>query len=89
VAQQPIIVLTLDAIETFLHDSVMHGGWVYIVTDRPQGTLYIGVTSDIARRAWEHRDGVVQGFTKGYGLKRLVYTERYEDIRTATSARRR
>jgi putative endonuclease len=34
------------------------------MTDRPQGTLYVGVTSDIARRAWEHRQGVVEGFTK-------------------------
>jgi len=51
--------------------------------DRPNGTLYIGVTSDLARRAWEHREGVADGFTKRYGLKQLVYVERYEDIRTA------
>jgi len=44
----------------------MRGGWVYIVTNRPKGTLYIGVTSDIARRAWEHREGVADGFTKRY-----------------------
>ncbi|MBF0334571.1 MAG: GIY-YIG nuclease family protein [Alphaproteobacteria bacterium] len=61
----------------------MQGGWVYIMTDRPNGTLYVGVTSDLARRAWEHREGVADGFTKRYGLKRLVYAERYEDIRTA------
>ena len=61
----------------------MAGGWVYIVTDKPYGTLYIGVTSDIARRAWEHRDSVAQGFTRQYGLKRLVYTEHHDDIRLA------
>ena len=61
----------------------MRGGWVYIMTNRPNGTLYVGVTSDIARRAWEHREGLVVGFTKRYGLKRLVYTERYEDISIA------
>lgn len=61
----------------------MSGGWLYIMTNRPNGVLYIGVTSDIARRAWEHREGVVPGFTKRYGLKRLVYVERYEDIRSA------
>ncbi|MCW0233867.1 MAG: GIY-YIG nuclease family protein [Ferrovibrio sp.] len=61
----------------------MAGGWVYIVTNRPNGTLYVGVTSDIARRAWEHREGVVAGFTKTYGLKHLVYVERHEDIRIA------
>jgi putative endonuclease len=61
----------------------MSGGWVYIMTNRPNGTLYTGVTSDIARRAFEHREGLVKGFTKRYGLKRLVYTEFYEDIRDA------
>jgi len=61
----------------------MQGGWVYIMTNRPNGTLYVGVTSDLARRAWEHREGIADGFTKLYGLKRLVYAERYEDIRTA------
>ena len=59
------------------------GGWVYIVTNRPNGTLYVGVTSDLARRAWEHRAGVADGFTKRYGLKRLVFAERHDDIRTA------
>ena len=59
------------------------GGWVYIVTNRPDGTLYLGVTGDIARRAWEHREGLVEGFTRRYGLKRLVYAERHDDIVSA------
>ncbi len=53
------------------------------MTNRPNGTLYVGVTSDLARRAWEHREGLIDGFTKRYGLKRLVYAERYEDISIA------
>ena len=61
----------------------MKGGHVYIMTNKPQGTLYIGVTSNLSRRAWEHREGVVEGFTKRYGLKRLVYFEPYDDIRDA------
>ena len=61
----------------------MQGGWVYIVTNRPDGTLYIGVTNDLARRAWEHREGLIEGFTKRYGLTRLVFFERHDDIRTA------
>ena len=61
----------------------MQGGWVYIMTNRPNGTLYIGVTSDLARRAWEHREGVVEGFTQQYDLKRLVFVERHEDIVSA------
>ena len=39
----------------------MRGGWVYIMTNRPNGTLYLGVTGNIARRAWEHREGVMEG----------------------------
>jgi putative endonuclease len=58
----------------------MRGGWVYIVTNRPNGTLYVGVTSDLSRRIWEHREGVAEGFTKRYGLKRLVWAERHDDI---------
>ena len=53
------------------------------MTNRPDGTIYVGVTSDIARRAWEHREGVADGFTKRYGLKMLVYVERHDDIRVA------
>jgi putative endonuclease len=58
-------------------------GWLYIMTNKPQGVLYTGVTSNLARRAWEHREGVVAGFTKRYGLKRLVYYEAFDDIRDA------
>ena len=63
-----------------LNTHTMTGGWIYMMTNRRDGTLYIGVTSDIARRAWEHRKGAVEGFTKRYGLKRLVYMERHETI---------
>ena len=59
------------------------GGWVYIVTNCPNGTLYVGVTSDLARRIWEHREGVVEGFTLRYALKRLVLAERHDDIQGA------
>ena len=53
------------------------------MTNKPPGTLYIGVTSDIARRAFEHREGAIEGFGKQHGLKRLVFVGRYEDILTA------
>ena len=58
-------------------------GWLYIMTNKPNGVLYAGVTSDLARRAFEHREGAVPGFTKRYGLKRLVYYEALDDIRDA------
>lgn len=56
------------------------GGWVYIMTNRPNGTLNLGVTSDLRRRIWEHRSGIGNGFTSRYGLKRLVWMERHETI---------
>jgi putative endonuclease len=48
---------------------------VYILASGPNGTLYIGVTSDIARRAWVHRSDAVEGFTKRYQVHHLVYVE--------------
>jgi putative endonuclease len=51
------------------------GGWVYIMADRYRGTLYIGVTSDLAARVWAHREGRGSKFCSRYGLKKLVYAE--------------
>ena len=59
------------------------GGWIYIVTNKRNGTLYIGVTSNLSRRAFEHREGIYPGFTERYGLKRLVYYEHHANIRDA------
>lgn len=53
----------------------MRGGWVYIMTNRHNGTLYTGVTNNIGRCAYEHRQGVFEGFTQRYGLKKLVWME--------------
>ena len=53
----------------------MRGGWVYIMADRYRGTIYIGVTSDIAARVWAHREGRGSKFCARYGLRRLVYAE--------------
>ena len=63
-------------------------GWVYIMTNRPNGTLYLGVTSNIVRRAWEHREGLLEGFTKRYDLTRLVYAEGHEEIAAAIQRER-
>jgi putative endonuclease len=60
--------------------------YVYILTDKPYGTLYVGVTNNLARRMHEHRQGLVKGFTQKYGLKTLVY---YEEYPTAEEAIRR
>jgi len=55
-------------------------GFVYIMTNRRNGILYIGVTSDLVRRCYEHREGLVDGFTRRYSLKCL---EGHDDIRSA------
>jgi putative endonuclease len=59
------------------------GGFVYIVTNRRDGILYTGVTSDLPKRAYQHRTGSIAGFTKRYGLKRLMRFEAHDDIRAA------
>jgi putative endonuclease len=61
----------------------MAGGFVYIMTNRRNGILYVGVTSNLPSRAYQHREGVVDGFTKRYELKLLVYYESFDDVRLA------
>ncbi len=61
----------------------MQGGWVYILTNQPFGVLYIGVTNNLLRRTWEHRQRTTESFTKRYYVTRLVYAEWHDDIRTA------
>jgi putative endonuclease len=57
--------------------------WVYILANRIGGTLYIGVTNDLIRRTYEHREKLAEGFTKKYGVTRLVYFEQHNDIEVA------
>ena len=58
---------------------------IYIMASKRNGTLYTGVTSDLSRRAYEHREGRVEGFTSRYDCKMLVYYERYDDMQSAIS----
>ncbi len=53
--------------------------YVYILCNKPYGTLYIGQTNDLARRMFEHKNGLIDGFTKKYEIKQLVYYESYEN----------
>jgi putative endonuclease len=55
-------------------------GFVYILADIRRGRTYIGVTNDLARRVFEHREGLVPGYTKANNIKRLVYFEEHEEI---------
>jgi putative endonuclease len=58
-------------------------GFVYIMASQRNGTLYIGVTSDLPKRVWEHRNGVVRSFTKTHSCKLLVWYEAHDSIETA------
>ncbi len=57
--------------------------FVYILASQRNGTLYIGVTNDLMRRVWEHRQGIGSKFTKKYGVTQLVYFEEFGDIHLA------
>ena len=56
---------------------------VYILSSQPRGTLYIGVTSDLMARLWQHREGALAGFTKRHSVKRLVWFEMHGDMEAA------
>ncbi|MGH9437312.1 MAG: GIY-YIG nuclease family protein [Terriglobia bacterium] len=63
--------------------------YVYILSNKPNGTLYIGMTNHIARRAWEHKRSLVEGFTKRYSVHRLVYCEPFVRPRDAIQREKR
>ncbi len=61
----------------------MQSGYVHIMASRRNSTLYIGVTSGLKKRVWEHKNDLVPGFTSKYHVHTLVYFELYDDIRSA------
>jgi putative endonuclease len=61
----------------------MKAGFVYIMANRKNGTIYVGVTSDLIGRVYQHREGLVPGFTKRYGCKLLVWFEAFDDLQDA------
>lgn len=61
----------------------MGGGWVYILTNKPRGVLYIGVTADIVRRVWQHRSGLGSTFARKYGPDQLVRVGAFPTIEEA------
>jgi putative endonuclease len=62
--------------------------YLYILASRKNGTLYIGMTDDLVRRVWMHREGVLAGFTKEYGVKILVWYEQHETRESAFARER-
>jgi len=62
--------------------------YVYLLASRRNGTLYIGMTDDLAQRVWMHRTGVLPGFTKRYGVRMLVWYEQHETRESAFTRER-
>ncbi len=61
----------------------MKAGYVYIMVSDKNGTIYTGVTSDLIKRAYEHCEGLIEGFTRKHGCKMLVWFEGYDDLQEA------
>jgi putative endonuclease len=59
--------------------------FVYVMTNKPRGVLYVGITDDLSRRTYEHKRGAIEGFTKWYNLHKLVYYEVYDNPYDAIS----
>jgi putative endonuclease len=63
--------------------------WVYIMASKPRGTLYVGVTGQLQLRIYQHREGLIEGFTKKYSIKRLVYFEEHSTVWPAIQREKR
>lgn len=63
--------------------------FVYLLASKRNGTLYVGVTSDLANRTWQHKNDLIEGFTKRYGVHLLVWFEEHNDIRDAIDREKR
>lgn len=69
--------------------NIMKQFCVYMMASKKHGTIYIGVTSDLSRRAYEHKSAVVEGFTKKYGVHKLVWYEPFDDAENAIKREKR
>ena len=61
----------------------MNSYWVYILCSKRNGTLYVGVTNNLIRRVYEHKQKLIDGFTKKYDINKLIYTEEFNDVYAA------
>lgn len=62
---------------------------VYILASKRKGTLYVGVTSELIKRIWQHKEGIIEGFTKEYDVKQLVYYEQHDSAENAIHREKR
>ena len=66
-----------------------HDYFVYMLASKRNGTLYVGVTNNLERRVWEHRNGYIKGFTSRYNVRRLVWFEHFSDVNEAIAREKR
>jgi len=78
--KEAVVIPAKAGIQTYMFNKNF---FVYILANRRNGALYIGVTNDLKRRIYEHKNDLVEGFTKKYGLKTLVYYEMHKNIEAA------
>ena len=78
----------LPPIRSLSQTRAMSQAWIYIVTNQPNGILHLGVTTSLQHRVWQHREGLIDGFTKRYRRTRLVYVEPHGDIAAAIQRER-
>lgn len=64
-------------------------GYVYLLASRRNGMLYVGVINDLVKRVWQHKNDLIEGFTKRYAVHHLVYYEIHDDIRDAFTREKR
>jgi len=67
------------------HNTVSKAYYVYMLASRRYGTIYTGVTADLIKRTWQHKEGFTEGFTKQYDVKHLVWFEQHENANSAIS----
>jgi putative endonuclease len=68
---------------------IMKGYYIYILSNKKRGTLYTGITSNLIKRIYEHKNDLVPGFTQKYNLHKLVYYEKYDDVLDAITREKR
>ncbi len=78
-----VVLRIVCVVSAYIKNYYIKSYHVYLLTNKKHGTLYIGMTSDLSKRIEQHKTEVFEGFSKKYGLKRLVYYESYEDVNEA------
>ena len=85
---RPGILMALFLVVNAMRPNLQKYFYVYIMASGPRGVLYVGMTSDLAGRSWQHRERVLEGFTKRYWVDRLVYFESHTDASVAAQRER-